>query len=78
MDYAQTASPRKGLFFSLFSNYTEARVEQFRLKIYGNTVRVLEKLSDQQLEDIGIPRSEIKQRAYQSVYHQMPYDHRVQ
>lgn len=78
MGYAQTVNPQKGLFFGLFSNYAEVRVEQFRRKIYGQTVRTLEKLSDQQLADIGIPRDEIKRRAYQSVYEQMPFDRRVE
>ncbi len=73
MGYAQTVSPQKGLFFGLFSNYAEARVEHFRKGIFAKTVRELEQLSDKQLEDIGIPREEIKERAYQSVYLKQPY-----
>ncbi len=73
MAHAQTADVRKGLFFGLFSNYAETKVEQFRQRIYAKSVRDLEKLSDDRLRDIGIPRDEIKQRAYQSVYHKVPY-----
>lgn len=73
MGYAQTVTPQKGLFFGLFSNYAEARVEHFRRDIFAKSVRALENLSDRQLADIGISRSEIKQRAYESVYHKKPY-----
>ncbi|WP_170766406.1 DUF1127 domain-containing protein [Ruegeria lacuscaerulensis] len=73
MGTAQTITPQKGLFFGLFSNYAEVRVEQFRRRIYADTVQKLENLSDKQLQDIGIPRDEIKERAYQSVYHKQPY-----
>ncbi|CUK07084.1 hypothetical protein RUE5091_02890 [Ruegeria denitrificans] len=77
MGYAQTVTTQKGLFFGLFSDYAEARVENYRRDIFAQSVRALEKLSDRQLEDIGIPRSEIKQRAYQSVYHNQPYAQKV-
>ncbi|WP_170571621.1 DUF1127 domain-containing protein [Ruegeria atlantica] len=73
MGYAQTVTPQKGLLFGMFSNYAEARVEHFRRGILANTVRELENLSDKQLADIGMPRDEIKERAYQSVYHKQPY-----
>jgi len=73
MGTAQTIAPQNGLFFGMFSNYAEARVEQFRRNIYANTVKELENLSDRQLQDIGIPRSEIKKRAYDSVYLKQPY-----
>lgn len=73
MAYAHTATPQKGLFFGMFSNYAEARVERFRRRIFANTVWTLEGLNDRQLKDIGIDRSEIKKRAYESVYHQQPY-----
>lgn len=73
MGYAQTISPQKGLFFGLFSNYAEVRVEQFRRSIFAQTVRELEQLSDRQLQDIGVPRSEIRDRAYRSVYLNQPY-----
>ncbi|SLN47358.1 DUF1127 domain-containing protein [Ruegeria meonggei] len=73
MGYAQTVTPQKGLFFGLFSDYAEARVEHFRRRVYGKTVHHLEALSDKQLNDIGVPRAEIKDRAYQSAYHQQPY-----
>jgi uncharacterized protein YjiS (DUF1127 family) len=75
MEYSHTADLQKGLFFGLFSNHAEAKVEQFRRGIYSKTVRKLERLSDDQLCDIGIPRGEIKQRVYQSVYHNTPYQH---
>lgn len=78
MGYAQTVSPQKGLFFGMFSNYAEARVEHFRRRILAQTVRSLEALTDKQLDDIGIPRSEINQRAYDSVYHGQPYQRSVQ
>ncbi|WP_420585874.1 DUF1127 domain-containing protein [Ruegeria sp.] len=73
MGYAQTVTPQEGLFFGMFSNYAEARVEHFRRGIFAKTVQELENLSDRQLNDIGIDRSEIKERAYQSVYHGQPY-----
>lgn len=73
MGTAQTVTPQKSLFFGLFSNYAEARVEQFRRRIFAKTVRELEALSDKQLDDIGVPRDKIKERAYQSVYAHQPY-----
>lgn len=73
MGHAQTITPQKSLFFGLFSNYAEARVEQFRRQAFANTVWTLEKLTDWQLEDIGVPRSKIHERAYESVYHGKPY-----
>lgn len=73
MAYVNTADVQKGLFFGLFANHAEAKVEQFRRRIYSKTVRELQGLSDAQLKDIGIPRHEIKERAYQSVYNQAPY-----
>ncbi|WP_037313588.1 DUF1127 domain-containing protein [Ruegeria halocynthiae] len=78
MGYAHTVAPQKGLFFGMFSNYAEARVEHFRRGIYAKTVRELESLSDKHLCDIGMSRSEVKERAYQSVYHQQPYQRHVQ
>ncbi len=68
MAHTHTVEARNGLFEGLFSNYAEKKVEYFRQHIFLNTVQDLEKLTDHQLEDIGVPRSEIKQRAYQSVY----------
>ncbi|MEX0327409.1 MAG: DUF1127 domain-containing protein [Ruegeria sp.] len=73
MQNVSTVRPQSGLFAGLFADYAEARVEQFRRKHFAKTVRELERLSDQQLSDIGVPRDEIKQRAYDSVYHQKPY-----
>ncbi len=73
MAHVHTANAQKGLFFGLFANHAEVKVEQFRRRAYTRTLRELERLSDDQLHDIGIPRDEIKQRAYQSVYHHMPY-----
>ncbi|WP_170336493.1 DUF1127 domain-containing protein [Ruegeria arenilitoris] len=72
MENVQSIKAQKGLFGGLFANYAEARVENFRRRIYTKTVRELEQLSDQRLQDIGIPRSEIHRRAYQSVYHHEP------
>lgn len=74
MAYADIADVQKGLFFGLFANHAEAKVEQFRRKAFANTVRQLEQLNDDQLADIGVPRREIKQRAYRSVYHKKPYN----
>ncbi len=73
MEYTQTSTPYRGFFAGLFSNYSEARVEQFRTQLFAKTVRQLERLSDKQLDDIGVPRDQIKQRAYQSVYEHVPY-----
>lgn len=73
MAYAQTQQARTGLFDGLFAKYADAKVESYRRGIYAKTVRNLERLSDKQLEDIGLPRAEINRRAYESVYHQKPY-----
>ena len=73
MGYAHTARLEKSFFGGLFSHYAEARVEQFRRGIYAKTVREMERLSDTQLNDIGVSRDNIKECAYQSVYHHRPY-----
>ncbi|MEM1005028.1 MAG: DUF1127 domain-containing protein [Pseudomonadota bacterium] len=73
MAYASTAEAGSGLFNGLFAKYSEAKVEHFRRRIYSKTVRDLENLSDRQLADIGVPRDQIKQRAYASVYQGAPY-----
>lgn len=74
MTYAQTAEVQKKPFFwGLFDTYAEAKVETFRRKRLAKTIRDLERLSDRQLQDIGVPRGEIRQQAYQSVYHNRPY-----
>lgn len=73
MQATQTVKPNRNVFATMFADYAEARTEQFRRNIFAKTVRELEGLSDSQLSDIGIPRDEIKQRAYQSVYHGAPY-----
>lgn len=73
MAYTHTAEARTGLFDGLFTRYADTKVEHFRRRIYSKTVRDLEQLSDQQLMDIGVARDEIKQRAYDSVYHDKPY-----
>ncbi|WP_170473216.1 DUF1127 domain-containing protein [Ruegeria profundi] len=75
MAHTHTAEARTGLFGGLFSNYADAKVEFFRRRIFSNTVRNLERLSDHQLADIGIDRSEIKQRAYESVFNGAPLRH---
>lgn len=74
MTYAHTVQPRRGLFFSgLFANYLEMKADIFRRKLVAQTARHLEKLTDSQLNDIGIPREEINQRAYEIIYHGEPY-----
>ena len=73
MEATQTVTPTRNVFTAMFANYAEARTEHFRRGIFARTVRELEKLNDRQLRDIGVPRDEIKQRAYQSVYHGVPY-----
>ncbi|NVO56221.1 DUF1127 domain-containing protein [Rhodobacteraceae bacterium B1Z28] len=75
MAHPQIAVAQKGFCAGLFAQYTEAKVERFRRRIYSNTVRNLEHRSDQQLKDIGVPRGQIKRRAYDSVYHNKPYQH---
>ncbi|MEX0306264.1 MAG: DUF1127 domain-containing protein [Ruegeria sp.] len=77
MAHVQTANVQKGLFFGLFAKHAESKVEHFRRRIYRNTVHELERLSDDQLRDIGIPRDEIMRRAYHSVYHNRPYQARA-
>ncbi|MGV6804658.1 MAG: DUF1127 domain-containing protein [Ruegeria sp.] len=69
MTTAHIAHSHQGILHGLLSNYAEAKTERFRKQIFAKTVRDLERLSDQQLSDIGIVREDIKQRAYQSVYH---------
>ncbi|WP_209598402.1 DUF1127 domain-containing protein [Ruegeria sp. HKCCSP351] len=73
MTDAQTIDTHKGLLEGLFAKYAEAKVEHFRRQIFSKTVRQLEKLNDIQLTDIGIPREQIRRRAYHSVYHNAPY-----
>ena len=73
MEHVNTVQPQRGLFAGLFADYAEARVEQFCRRLLAKTVRELEQLSDQQLSDIGMPRDQIRQRAYDSVYHHAPY-----
>ncbi len=68
-----TAADHRNLFFGQFANQPEASSPWQRRMAYNKTIRALEKLSDHQLCDIGIPRSEIRHRVYQSVYHNMPY-----
>ncbi|MBO9448541.1 DUF1127 domain-containing protein [Ruegeria sp. R14_0] len=73
MQATQTVTQNRNVFAAMFADYAEARTEHFRRRIFANTVRELEALSDRQLRDIGVPRDEIKQRAYDSVYHGKPY-----
>lgn len=73
MEATQTTTPNRNVFSTLFADYAEARTEHFRRRIFAKTVHDLEALNDRQLSDIGVPRAEIKQRAYQSVYHGAPY-----
>lgn len=75
MATAHITQSHKGLMYDLFSKYAEAKTERFRKQIFAKTVRDLERLSDQQLNDIGITRDDVKQSAYQSVYHKAPYKH---
>ncbi len=75
MEHIHTAKPHSSLLAGMMSAYAEARTEHFRRQIFSKTVRELEKLTDGQLKDIGIPRDQIKQRAYQSVYNHQPYSH---
>ncbi len=73
MEGAQVLRPYRNVFSAMISDYAEARTEQFRRRVFANTVKGLERLSDRQLNDIGVPREQIKQRAYQSVYFGVPY-----
>ncbi len=73
MEGAQVLRPYRNVFSAMISDYAEARTEQFRRRVFANTVKELERLSDRQLNDIGVPREQIKQRAYQSVYFGIPY-----
>ncbi len=73
MEGAQVLRPYRNVFSAMISDYAEARTEQFRRRVFANTVKELERLSDRQLHDIGVPREQIKQRAYQSVYFGVPY-----
>jgi len=73
MAHTYTVDAPKGLFDGLFARYADAKVEHFRRRIFAKTVQDLENLSDKQLRDIGVPRDEIKRRAYQSVYQNKPY-----
>ncbi len=74
MTYAHTAQfERKPFFSGLFASYSEQKIDVFRRQMVAKTVRKLENLSDRQLNDIGVPRSEIHRRAYDSVYHGSPF-----
>ncbi|WP_171132035.1 MULTISPECIES: DUF1127 domain-containing protein [unclassified Ruegeria] len=68
MQNAGILTPQRGIFDGLFSDYAEAKVAQYRRRLVAKTERELSNLSDQQLNDIGVPRDQIAQRAYDSVY----------
>ncbi len=68
-----TAADHRDLLFGQFVNQIQPKSGWQRRKLYKNTIRALENLSDRQLSDIGIPRSEIRQRVYGNVYQNIPY-----
>ncbi|MDP5216175.1 DUF1127 domain-containing protein [Ruegeria sp. 2205SS24-7] len=72
MTYANTAT-RPGFLTRIYSAWAENKLDQYRRALYTRTVRELENLSDQQLDDIGIARPDIKHKAYASVYQNAPY-----
>ena len=73
MKLAPATAQNSTIFGRLFSNYVEAQVEVFRRQAYTRTVRKMEDLDDRQLADIGVPRDQIRQRAHESVYLNMPH-----
>ncbi|WP_170479418.1 DUF1127 domain-containing protein [Ruegeria arenilitoris] len=75
MEYTNKVTPQSSVFAGLFSDFAEARVEQFRRRLFSKTVNELRRLSDQQLDDIGVPRDQIERKAYESVYNHRPYRH---
>ncbi len=68
-----TAADHRDLLFGQFVNQIQPKSGWQRRKLYKNTIRALENLSDRQLSDIGIPRSEIRHRVYGNVYQNIPY-----
>lgn len=73
MATARTEKLQSSLIRGIFAKYTDARVERSRRRILAKTVRDLERLSHDRLKDIGVDRTEINRRAYQSVYRNAPY-----
>ncbi|WP_170787529.1 DUF1127 domain-containing protein [Ruegeria lacuscaerulensis] len=73
MANTHAAPAPKNVFAGMIADYAEAQTELFRRRIFAKTVRELESLNDAQLADIGVPRAEIKQRAYQNVYRGVSY-----
>ncbi|MEX0348640.1 MAG: DUF1127 domain-containing protein [Paracoccaceae bacterium] len=72
MAHVNTAT-HPGFLMWLYSGWAENKLEQYRRALYTRTVRELENLSDQQLDDIGIDRTDIHRKAYASVYQNAPY-----
>ncbi len=68
MELLHTARPQNSLLASLMSTYSDARIELNRRRTYSQATRALENLSDRQLQDIGVPRSQINQIAYDNTY----------
>ncbi|UAB88519.1 DUF1127 domain-containing protein [Ruegeria sp. SCSIO 43209] len=68
-----TGADHRDLLFGQLVNQTVPKSGWQRRKVYKNTIRALEGLSDRQLFDIGIPRGEIRRRVYRNVYQNIPY-----
>ena len=70
MTYAYLDQPGRGLFFSgLFAESLQKKTDISQRRMVSDSIRALERLSDRQLEDIGIPRAELRWRAERNVYH---------
>ncbi|RME95320.1 MAG: DUF1127 domain-containing protein [Alphaproteobacteria bacterium] len=57
-----------GILGSLRNAFTALRAAWERSRVYANTYNELAALSDRDLHDLGISRSEIKRLAYEAAY----------
>lgn len=74
MAHLHTARPQRSFFAGLSSECRALRDEFARRRQVAESMQTLEKMTDRQLDDIGIPRHRIARSAYQSVYGQSPVE----
>lgn len=65
------SSPRSMLFAPLTSWFYSLRDRFIRHQSYRRTLNELSALSSNQLADLGLNRSNLRQTAYQASYHQI-------
>lgn len=70
MAYAthNTTSVQSGLSARIATLMVDLRARRARRKVFRDTVRELSMLSERDLTDLGLARSEIRRIAYQAAY----------